>query len=252
MCGNGELMRFSNKTVIITGATGGIGQACARGFAREGARLLLVDLNSGPADALAAELRQLGAPDVMIAPCDVSDEVAVSRACQAAEDRFGTVDVVVNIAGAMIYKTLDQLVGADWQRIMAVNFMGAVHFTHQAFCRMASGGAIVNVASVHARQTSANVAPYAAAKAALESLTRSSAIEGKARGIRANAVLPGAVDTPMLWSSPNLKSGAEVLAPEDVGKPDDIAAAVLFLASDEAAFITGASLLADGGRLAKL
>jgi NAD(P)-dependent dehydrogenase (short-subunit alcohol dehydrogenase family) len=117
---------------------------------------------------------------------------------------------------------------------------------------MADNGAIVNIASIHARQTSPLVAPYAAAKAALESLTRSTAIEGRARGIRANAVLPGAVDTPMLWSSPNIVSGAEVISPGDIGTPADIAAAALFLAGDDARFVTGASMLVDGGRLASL
>jgi NAD(P)-dependent dehydrogenase (short-subunit alcohol dehydrogenase family) len=114
------------------------------------------------------------------------------------------------------------------------------------------GGAIVNIASVHAVETSPLVAPYAAAKAALLSLTRSAAIEGRDLGIRANAILPGAIDTPMLWENPNLKSGAEVLDPKDIGRPEDVAAAVAFLASDEARFISGAALNVDGGRLARL
>jgi NAD(P)-dependent dehydrogenase (short-subunit alcohol dehydrogenase family) len=100
--------------------------------------------------------------------------------------------------------------------------------------------------------TTPNVAPYAASKAALLSLTRSAGIEGKPLGIRANVILPGAVDTPMLWSNPNLKSGAETLDPKDVGKPEHIAGAAAFLASDDAAFVTGASLAVDGGRLAQL
>ena len=111
---------------------------------------------------------------------------------------------------------------------------------------------MVNVASVHALMTTPLVAPYAAAKAALLSLTRSTAIEGRPRGLRANAIVPGAIDTPMLWSNPNLASGAETLAPEDVGSPADVAAAALFLASDEARFITGSSLEVSGGRLARL
>jgi NAD(P)-dependent dehydrogenase (short-subunit alcohol dehydrogenase family) len=136
--------------------------------------------------------------------------------------------------------------------VFAVDLLGAVHFTREAFRRMGQGGAIVNIASVHAVMTTPNVAPYAAAKAALLSLTRSTAIEGKPKGIRANAILPGAIDTPMLWSNPNLKSGAEKLDPKDIGKPEDIAGAVAFLASADAAFVTGASLEVDGGRLAQL
>jgi NAD(P)-dependent dehydrogenase (short-subunit alcohol dehydrogenase family) len=100
--------------------------------------------------------------------------------------------------------------------------------------------------------TSPNVAPYAAAKAALLSLTRSAAIEGRSRNIRANAILPGAIETPMLRANPNIQSGAEQLDPSYVGAPRDIADAVLFLASDQARFITGASLVVDGGRLVHL
>jgi len=136
--------------------------------------------------------------------------------------------------------------------VLKVDLLGAAHFTRQAFLHMGKGGAIVNIASVHAVMTTPNVAPYAASKAALLSLTRSTAIEGKAKGIRANAILPGAIDTPMLWANPNLKSGAEKLDPKDVGKPENIAAAAAFLASDDAAFVTGASLAVDGGRLAQL
>jgi NAD(P)-dependent dehydrogenase (short-subunit alcohol dehydrogenase family) len=126
-----------------------------------------------------------------------------------------------------------------------------VHFTKQAFLHM-KGGAIVNIASIHALVTSPLVAPYAAAKAATLSLTRSASIEGRDKGIRANVVLPGAIDTGMLWANPNVKSGAEKIDPKDVGKPEDVAAAVAFLASDDAAFITGTALRVDGGRLDRL
>lgn len=111
---------------------------------------------------------------------------------------------------------------------------------------------IVNIASIHALQTSANAAPYSAAKAGLLSLTRTTSIEGKPHNIRANAVLPGAIDTPMLWDNPNVKAGTETIDKNDVGKPEDIAAAVAFLASEDARFITGTTLVVDGGRLAKL
>jgi NAD(P)-dependent dehydrogenase (short-subunit alcohol dehydrogenase family) len=117
---------------------------------------------------------------------------------------------------------------------------------------MRPGGAIVNVSSIHAEETTPLVSSYAAAKAALLSLTRSTAIEGKAKGIRANAILPGAVDTPMLWANPNLKSGIETVSLADVGQPRDVAAAVAFLASDDAAFVQGAALRVDGGRLDRL
>jgi NAD(P)-dependent dehydrogenase (short-subunit alcohol dehydrogenase family) len=133
-----------------------------------------------------------------------------------------------------------------------VDLLGAFYFIKHGFAVMKPGSAVVNVASIHAIQTSPLDAPYAAAKAALLSLTRSAAIEGASKQIRVNAVLPGAIDTPMLWDNPNVKSGAEHIDPKDVGKPEDVAAAIAFLASDDAVFIQGTTLIVDGGRLARL
>jgi NAD(P)-dependent dehydrogenase (short-subunit alcohol dehydrogenase family) len=249
---NGSPVRFAAKVAIITGALGGIGRACAQRFAAEGATLSLADSNLEHAHEFSAELRKLGAADVLISGCDVSSEHAVVAVCAATQERFGRIDVLVNVAGIMIYAPLEELTAQDWHRVYGVNLVGAAISTREAFRRMKPGGAIVNVASIHAYQTSALVGPYAAAKAALASLTRTSAIEGFAKGIRANAVLPGAIDTPMLWASPNIKSGVETLEPRDIGKPEDVAAAVAYLASDEARFVTGATLSVDGGRLARL
>jgi NAD(P)-dependent dehydrogenase (short-subunit alcohol dehydrogenase family) len=246
------MARFDGLSAIVTGAASGIGLAIAKRLASEGARLVIADLNSDAIDKALAAVKTAGAPDAVGAICDVSDEAAVQAAVHTAIVRFGALNVVVNNAGLMTFKALQDFDHADWLKVLSVDVMGAAHFTRQALMHMPSGGAIVNIASVHAVMTTPNVAPYAASKAALLSLTRSAAIEGKALGIRANAVLPGAIDTPMLWSNPNLKTGAEKLDPKDVGKPENIAAAVAFLASSDAAFITGVSLPVDGGRLAQL
>ncbi|HEX2864304.1 MAG TPA: SDR family oxidoreductase, partial [Deinococcales bacterium] len=122
----------------------------------------------------------------------------------------------------------------------------------QAHEHMEPGGAIVNVSSIHAVETSPLVAAYAAAKAALLSLTRSASLESGEKKLRCNAVLPGAVDTPMLWNNPNIKSGLEVIDKCAVGTPEELAAAIAFLAADEARFVQGTSLIVDGGRLDKL
>jgi NAD(P)-dependent dehydrogenase (short-subunit alcohol dehydrogenase family) len=246
------MSRFEGQTAIVTGAGSGIGLAIAKRLASEGARLVIVDLDQAAIDRAIEATKQAGAPDAAGAVCDVADEAAVQAAVKVALDRFGRVDVIVNNAGMMTFKALRDFDHADWLKVLAVDVMGAAHFTRQGLLHMNPGGAIVNVASVHAVMTTPNVAPYAAAKAALLSLTRSTAIEGKSQGVRANAVLPGAIDTPMLWSNPNLKSGAEKLDPKDIGKPENVAAAVAFLASSDAAFITGACLPVDGGRLAQL
>ena len=246
------MKRFEGKAVIVTGATGGIGLAICKRLGEEGAKVVAAALRQDAVDDVVKQTKAAGAPDAFGAICDVSDEAAVEATAKACIERFGRLDGVVNNAGLMTFKALEDFTQQDWLDVLSVDLLGAAHFTRQAFQKMSRGGAIVNIASVHAVMTTPNVAPYAASKAALLSLTRSTAIEGKSKGIRANAILPGAIDTPMLWSNPNLKSGAEKLDPKDVGKPEHIAGAVAFLASDDAAFVTGASLAVDGGRLAQL
>ena len=234
------------RTILITGAAGGIGWAAAQAFAKEGASLVLADTRPF------GDLGALRATNVVARPCDVSDEYQVEAVCALAVEKFGRLDVIVNVAGMMLFRPLEELTAADWTQVMGVNLLSAAHFIRQGFLRMRPGSAIVNVSSVHAVQSTPMVASYAAAKAGMLALTRAAAIEGKPKGIRCNAVLPGAIDTPMLWSNPNVKSGAETIDPADVGKPDEVAAAIRFLASKEASFVTGAALAVDGGRLAQL
>lgn len=243
---------FQGRTVIVTGGASGIGLATATRFGREGARVVIADIDITRADAAAAAVKQAGAPDAWGCACDVSDEAQVSRCVRATLDRAGAVHVIVNNAGLMTFKPIVDLTGDDWRRVLGVDLLGAFYFIREAFLHMQPGGAVVNVASIHAIETEPTVAPYAAAKAAVLSLTRSAALEGKPRGIRVNAVLPGAIDTPMLWGNPNVKSGVEKIDRSDVGTPDDVAGAITFLASDEARFVQGANLIVDGGRLDRL
>jgi meso-butanediol dehydrogenase/(S,S)-butanediol dehydrogenase/diacetyl reductase len=245
-------MRFEDKVVLVTGAASGIGLAAALRFATEGAHVVLVDRDAAALPAAAGRLRGLGRRDPMELVCDVSAEQNVAHGVEQVMARFGRLDAVVNNAGLMIFKPIEELTGTDWIRVLQVDLLGAFFFIKQAFLHMQAGATIVNVASVHALETQPNVAPYAAAKAAMLSLTRSAALEGIPRGIRVNAILPGAIDTPMLWNNPQVQSGAEHIDAADVGKPEDVAGAIAFLASSDSAFINGASLLVDGGRLARL
>lgn len=240
---------FTDRTAIVTGGASGIGLAIAQRLAKDGARVVIADLHG---DAAQAAANGIG-PDAIGIACDVGDEEQVAACAKATIDRFERLDIVVNNAGLMTFKTLAEWTADDWLRVLRVDLLGAAFFTRQAFNLMGDkGGSIVNIASVHAVETTANAAPYSAAKAALLSLTRTTSIEGRDRKIRANSVLPGAIDTPMLWQNPNIKAGLETIDKRDLGQPEDIAAAVAFLASDDAKFITGATLEVDGGRLAKL
>lgn len=224
--------------VLVTGAAGGIGGAVAERFARSGAQLALVDRDFPQSTG-----------DALLLPTDLGEPGEVAAAFDALIARYGRIDVLVNVAGMMIFKPLADHGAQDWQRLLAVNLIAPALLSGRALAAMGRGGAIVNIASVHARRTSPDVASYAASKAALVSLTRSTAIEGKPLGIRCNAILPGAIDTPMLRASPNIASGKEVIDPADIGQPEDVAALAWFLASDEARFITGEDIVADGGRM---
>jgi meso-butanediol dehydrogenase/(S,S)-butanediol dehydrogenase/diacetyl reductase len=245
-------MRFESKVVIVTGAASGIGLATARQFSNEGATVIIADLHREKAENAAAQICDATHRQVLGLPCDVSNEIDVRATVDKAVSDFHRLDVIVNNAGLMIFKPLEEQTREDWLRILSVDLLGAFFFTREAFRRMNNGGAIVNVSSIHAIETTPLVSAYAAAKAALVSFTRSASLEGAAKNIRVNAVLPGAIDTPMLWENPNVKSGLEKIDRGMTGKPEDIAATITFLASDDAGFIRGDSVVVDGGRLGKL
>ena len=245
-------MSLDGKVVIVTGGAGGIGLATAELFGKRGACVVVADYSSAKADAAVQTLQGAGVRDVLALACNVGNEAEVVRAVDATVSKFGKLDIVVNNAGTMIFKPIEAHSEEDLLQVFRVDFFGAFWFIKQAFLKCSPGSSVVNVSSIHAVETTPLVSAYAAAKAALVSLTRSAAIEGKAKGIRVNVVLPGAIDTPMLRENPNVKSGAEVVDPAFVGQPQDIASAIVYLASDDAAFVSGASLIVDGGRLARL
>ena len=245
-------MRFQDKVAIITGGSGGIGLAAAQRLASEGARIVLVGRNEEKLAQAVELVKKAGSPDVWSRVCDVGIEEQVAATITDTLVRYGRLDIVINNAGLMEFKPIVELTGDDWLHALNVDLLGAFYFIKYAFLHMQPGGSIVNVSSIHAVATSPLVAPYAASKAALNSLTRSAALEGQLLGIRINAVLPGAINTPMLWDNPNVKSGAEKIDPADVGRPEDVAAVIAYLASGDAAFVQGAELRVDGGRLSRL
>jgi glucose 1-dehydrogenase len=240
-------MRFSGKMCLVTGGGSGIGRATCIRLAAEGGKVLVVDVNAEKAREVADAIRSKGG-EARPATADVSDAAQVKSAVKAAVDAWGRIDVLVNDAAMMTFKPVTELDEADFDRLLAVNLRSVFLFCKYAGPHMPPGSAVVNVSSVHAHETEAGVAPYAASKGGMEAFTRALALEWRPRKVRVNCVAPGAVDTPMLWNNPNVKSGKEHVSGV-VGLPEDLAAAICFLASDEAKFVNGTTLVADGARL---
>lgn len=239
-------MRFKNKVCIVTGGTSGIGRATAVRMGAEGGKVLIVGRNEKEAADVITEITGNGG-EAQFAKTDIENTEEITLAVNQAIKAWGKVDVLVNDAAMMTFTPIVDLAVEDWEKVMNVNLRAMFLFCKLCIPHM-NGGAIVNVSSVHAHQTTPNVVPYATSKGGIEAFTRGLSLEHPITKLRINAVAPGAVDTPMLWDNPNVKSGKEKVDGV-IGKPEDIAAAICFLAADEACFINGTTLVADGGRL---
>jgi glucose 1-dehydrogenase len=247
--------RFTDKICLVTGGGSGIGRAACERLAAEGGRVVVADLNVEHGQAVAQALnrgdgqsRRDDGERAVFVRCDVGDPAQVRAAIQAAVGRWGRLDVLVNDAAIMTFQPVVDLPEADWDKVLAVNLRSIFLFSKYAVPHMPPGGAIVNISSVHAHESEIGVAPYAASKGAMEAFSRVLALELEKKKIRVNCVAPGAVNTPMLWNNPNVKSGREQIRGA-VGEPADLAAAICFLASPEARFVNGTTLVVDGARL---
>jgi len=243
------MRRFEGYGVLITGAARGIGRATARRLASEGARVLVTDIDAEAAERTAATIE-----DAAAFRCDVGDRASVEAAVAYAVERFGTLDVLVNNAFSCSPDTplIEDQPDDAWSRDLDVSLTGAFRCARAAMPHLAAHGrgAIVNIGSVNGEQDFGNHA-YSAAKAGLASLTRTLAGDAAARGVRVNQVTPGTIRTPS-WDgrqdSLEVLSGVYPLG--RVGEPEDVAAAVAFLASRDASWVTGTTLRVDGGLLA--
>ena len=244
-------MRFTDKICLVTGGGSGIGRATCIRLGREGATVVVVDRERAKGAETVGLVKQAGGQAVFMA-CDLARPRAIAALVKKVLARYHHLDVLVANAAMMTFDPLVELPLARWDELMLVNLRSLAQLAQLCLPHMRRGSAIVAVSSVHAHQTTANVVPYATSKGALEALVRGLSLELDRHQTRINAVAPGAVDTPMLWSNPNVKSGQEKIDPASVGKPEELAAAIAFLASAEASFVHGTTLVVDGGRLAQL
>jgi 3-oxoacyl-[acyl-carrier protein] reductase len=241
------MMRFKDKIVMVTGGAAGIGRVTAEAFAREGAKLAICDVNPETGEAAA---ESLGA-EASFEKVDVADETAVSEWTDRVVKRYGRIDVLVNNAGITRDALLLRMKVPDWDLVMNVNLKGAFLCTRAVVRYMAQqrSGRIVNVASVVGVVGNAGQANYVASKAGLIGLTKTVAREFAARGITVNAVAPGFIETQMTAVlSEKVKEGFLSQIPLGrAGTPEEVAGAVTFLASDQAAYLTGQVLHVSGG-----
>jgi glucose 1-dehydrogenase len=258
-------MLLDGKTAIVTGASQGIGRACAERLAREGARLVLCDVDSAQGQSVAADVTKIGAKAVFV-PCDVSKATDVAKAIAAALDAYGGIDVLVNNAGVLDDAQFLDLATEEFDRIIGINLRGAF-LMGQAVARQMvkqdipagstgsrpQAGAIVNMSSVNAVFALPDHVAYSISKGGINQLTKAMAIALAPHAIRVNAVGPGTIQTPLLDGV--IKDAAfrsKVLSRTPLGRfgePDEIAAIVAWLASEEASYVTGTTIYADGGRL---
>ena len=250
-------MRLKDKNAIITGSGAGIGKATALRFVEEGARVMVVDVNGEDAKKTAQMLRDAGG-QAEYQQADVSDSKSVERVVQATISSFGSLQILVNNAAAFVFGKIEETTAKDWQKVLGVNIIGYANMVQAVLphLRANGGGAIVNVASVSSFIAQPAFVPYNTSKGGIMQMTRCLALDLALENIRVNGVCPGAIFTQasenhMKYIGVSVEEGRRLFGQgspmKRMGEPVEIANGILFLASDEASFVTGAHLVIDGG-----
>jgi 2-hydroxycyclohexanecarboxyl-CoA dehydrogenase len=250
------MQRFSGKTVIVTGGGGGIGGAACQRFASEGANVAVFDMNLATAEKVAEDITAAGGK-AQAFTCDITQREQVDAAIAATQAAFGSIDVLVNNAGWDIFKPFTKTVPAEWDKLISINLVGALHMLHAVLPIMAAkgGGRVVNIASDAGRVGSSGEAVYAACKGGLISLSKTLAREHARHNITVNVICPGPTDTALLdgfkqgASNPDklMEAFAKAIPLGRIGQASDLAGSIAFMASDDAGFVTGQVLSVSGG-----
>ena len=247
-------MRFKNKVVIITGSSRGIGKATALAFVREGAKVVITSRNKRECEQAAREVENAGGECIVYA-CDVSKAKDVNNLVKQTLKAFGRIDILVNNAGVFLVKPIQEMTEKDWDTVLDINLKGPFLLSKAVMPHLKSGSAIVNISSVLGEVGDPRTTAYCASKGGLITFTKALALELAPRNIRVNAIGPGPIKTQMLAEAeknPQYKKELLEWVPlHRMGEPAEIANAILFLASDDASYITGHCLFVDGGGLAQ-
>jgi NAD(P)-dependent dehydrogenase (short-subunit alcohol dehydrogenase family) len=249
-------LRLKEKVAIVTGGASGIGKATAELFAREGARVAVADYSAAGRDT-AQTISDEGA-EAAFFQVDVSDSAQVNQLVTETTAKFGRIDILFNGAGVLIYGTVLETDEQAWNRVLAINLTGTYLCCRAVLPYMIrqGGGSIINVAStVGAHDACANAVAYVTSKGGVTLFTKAMAIDHARQGVRVNALVPGATDTPMIRNALSPEALDALAASHPIGRlgrPEELANAVLFLASDDASFVTGTAMYVDGGQTAKI
>jgi len=246
-------MKLEGRAAIITGAARGIGKSIALSFLREGAKVALVDVDKGIVETAKNEIKQ-NREEVIAIPCDITKSTEVKAMVGQVYKAFGRIDILVNNAGIIRRGTIETVTEEDWDRVIEVNLKGTFTCCKAVvdFMRQQAYGKIVNVSSIAGKMGDITSAPgYASSKAGMDALTKTLARQLAPYGVNVNAVSPHAIETEMSaqWTEERRKEIIASIPLGRLGKPEDVAEAVLFLASEEASFITGEILDVNGGAL---
>jgi NAD(P)-dependent dehydrogenase (short-subunit alcohol dehydrogenase family) len=253
-------MRLDGKVAIITGGESGIGAATAKLFAQVGARVVIAGLRASEGDRVIADIQEAGGEAVFIAT-DVSDPERVQHMAQRVIEQYGQIDILFNNAGISVVAPFWEISDADWQQLIATNLSGHFYCAKYVVPHMlaAGGGAIVNIASVLGYATNPGMVAYTSSKTAIVGLTKAMALDLARKNIRVNCIVPGSIDTPMMWGGypaedlPKVeREAAEAVPIGRIAAPAEIASVVLFLVSPASSLVNGTTLVADGALLAKI
>ncbi len=244
---------LSGKIALVTGAASGIGRAIALRFAKEDAKVSVVDINLEGAKNVAKEIEDLGGKAIAV-QCDVGDEEQVSKTVETTKKNFGNVSILVNNAGMVNSNLVPDLTTEQWHKLFQVNIDGMFYFSRALVKSMQEGDRIINISSINAFCGNVTAAHYAATKAAILGFTKTLALEVAFRGITVNAIAPGIIQTGMTKGITDLppefvKEYVKEIPVPRIGTPEDVATVAAFLASPEASYVTGQTIVVDGGLL---